>query len=232
MSNVVDSSIIIWPPASNGIIFKQESRINFNAIDIAMPDEALCDYIRSTDILQSIDSLGLKADLMHSRSKYGFVHVSIDRNACPDSNSYSIHASNQQVAIVGADQLGAVYGLYTFIQMMQLVGTFMKNTDTGSFSVVIPAFSIVDVPDIEQRAVMWSLRQDLHESIALLNDRIAWLLRSRINTVFLVSQDDACATVDYSDASVLRSIASFSHQCTAATIKLIPTIILSSIGQM
>lgn len=229
MSNVVDNSIIIWPPASNGVIFKQDSRISFNAIDIAMPEEALCDYVRSTDILQSIDSLGLKADLMHSRSKYGFVHVSVDRNTCPDSNSYSIHACNQQVAIVGADQLGAVYGLYTFIQMMQQIGTFKTNTDTGSSSVVIPAFSIVDVPDIEQRAVMWSLRQDLHESAVLLNDRIGWLLRSRINTVFLVSQDDACA---YSDDSVRRSIASFSHQCTAATIKLIPTVILSSIGQM
>lgn len=224
MSNVVDSSFIIWPPASNGVIFKPDSRISFNAIDIAIPEEALCDFVRSTDILQSIDSLGLKADVMHSRSKYGFVHVSVDRNTCPDSNSYSIHASNQQVAIVGADQLGAVYGLYTFIQMMQQVATFKTNTDTGSSSVVIPAFSIVDVPDIEQRAVMWSLRHDLH-------DRIGWLLRSRINTVFLVSQDDASATVDYSDDSVRRSIASFSLHCATATIKLIPTIILSSIGQ-
>lgn len=223
---LIDNNLL-WPPLSKSAVVDVndiQNTVQFNSIDITIYDETLFEFIKSTSVLNSVHALGLKSDIIHSNSKYGFIHLSIDKNECIDSNSYKLHIMNQQVSIIGADHLGVLYGLHTFIQFMNYYGMFKTNQD-NNFYIIVPMIRIYDQPDVIHRSVMWSHKQEMKASIAYKHSHMELLWCMRINTIYLVIDNDSM------DESIEKSTAAYLELCSKSAIRVIPTIIMSSIHQ-
>jgi hypothetical protein len=101
------------------------------------------------------------------------------------ANSYELKVGSEQIFITAGDSTGLLYGVYTLIQLLKLHSDAVEDSG-GVLNVAIPAISISDRPDVAQRAVLWSYRQQVRTTTARMQDQIELISRLHLNTLFLV----------------------------------------------
>jgi len=181
--------LIFWPPVKRQVHKRGTPplvlRNNANLlISVANNDIDMLPLLTWSGLLETMDALGFQVQIKRSTSG-SKIRVCIDKNICPVANSYELKVGSEQIFITAGDSAGLLYGVYTLIQLLKLHSDAVEDS-AGVLNVAIPAISISDRPDVSQRAVLWSYRQQVRTSTARMQEQIELLSRLRMNTLFLV----------------------------------------------
>lgn len=81
-----------------------------------------------------------------AKEKSGLITLSVDKNACPQPESYSLTITPESISLKGHDRAGVFYGIQTLLQQLK------KNKETGMLSLECGVIS--DAPRFEWRGFM------------------------------------------------------------------------------
>lgn len=217
-------STSFWPPIRCGQFVQGKNAVVLKSLEFVVDDQELNGFIKGSDVFRNFSALGIDQTIVKAGSKENSIHLVVDTNICPSENSYDLQVGNNQVIVVGAERQGLLYGLYTLLQTFKLFSEQGKDT-SGQLSLTLPALVISDRPDVSQRAVLWSYRQQVRTSTARMQEQIELLSRLRMNTLFL-TVDEPTATETESQA-----LSEFLRLGHASLIDVIPTVLVTSIHQ-
>ena len=220
--------LIFWPPVKR----QQHKRgtpplvLRNNAnllISVANSEIDMVPLLTWSGLLEAMDVLGFQVQIKRSTSG-SKIRVCIDRNICPVANSYELKVGSEQIFITAGDSTGLLYGVYTLIQLLKLHSDAVEDSG-GVLNVAIPAISISDRPDVAQRAVLWSYRQQVRTTTARTQEQMEMLSRLHLNTLFL-AVDEPSGT-----AAEGHALTEFMRLGAASLIEIIPTVVVTSIHQ-
>jgi hypothetical protein len=218
-----------WPPVRHFKFETSKSSVSLTAFRFLVDDNDLLNLINTSEVLKSFATFGIEATVSKNSTKDSLVHLIIDASLCPTNNSYELQVGNNQVILVGSDVQGIVYGMYTLLQAIKLYGETTQN-EAGVKVVRVPSLVVSDKPDISQRAVLWSCRQQLRSELVRAQEYTELLVRMRMNVVFLVldlestSDDDTVAPAD------VQALQAFLAACKKSFVDVIPTVVFTSIN--
>lgn len=181
--------LIFWPPVKRQqrkkgcrpLVLKNNRNV---LISVASTEIDIIPLLTWSGLMDLMDSMGFQVQAKRS-STGAKMRLCIDRNICPVSNSYELKVTSEQIFITAGDSTGLLYGVYTLIQLLKLHSD-AKMDSADVFYLTVPAITITDRPDVAQRAVLWSYRQQVRTSTARMQEQIQLLSRLRMNTLFLV----------------------------------------------
>jgi hypothetical protein len=113
------------------------------------------------------------------------IRLCVDPHVCPGRHRFELHVTSERAYLSASDNTGLLYGMYAFIQLLQLHSQ-VKIYGDGVTAVEIPPLRLSDWPDVPQRAVMWSYRAGAKTGFARLRDNIELFSRLRLNMLMLV----------------------------------------------
>lgn len=181
--------LIFWPPVkrqqhkkgSRPLVLKNNRNL---LISVASTEIDIIPLLTWSGLMDVMDNMGFQVQAKRSFTG-AKMRLCIDRNICPVSNSYELKVSSEQIYITAGDSTGLMYGVYTLIQLLKLHSD-AKVDAANVLCLTVPAIAITDRPDVAQRAVLWSYRQQVRTSTARMQEQIQLLSRLRMNTLFLV----------------------------------------------
>ena len=194
LSEVKSPLLIFWPQV------KQQKRdISSPPMEISSLENILvCVSSSEIDIFPLLTWSGLVEvmdlfgfQLQVKRSTLGAkLRLCIDHNICPIRNSYELQVRSDLIIIIASDTAGLLYGVYTFIQILQLHSEVITNvspsTNSSSTTVRIPVLTINDWPDVKNRSVLWSYRVNACTTFPRMKEQIILFSKVRINMIFLM----------------------------------------------
>lgn len=224
--DVVDHSFSssFWPPIRHGKFVTEKGPVLFRSLEFVVEDPELHGFIKTSDILRSLGGLGIEVKLLKSGNKDNAIYLLVDSAICLTENSYDIQVGNNQIIVVGSEKQGLLYGMYTLLQAVKLFSELTKDSN-AQLTITLPALVISDRPDVAQRAVLWSYRQQVRTSTARMQEQIELLSRLRMNTLYLAI-DEPTGT-----AAEALALAEFLKLGSASLIDVIPTVVVTSIHQ-
>eukprot|EP01038_Epipyxis_sp_PR26KG_P008804 gene8804-11887_t len=194
MANNEDSQplLIFWPPVKqqkriiqgNPMVLKSTENV---LICMASQNIDIFPLLTWSGLMDTMDSYGFQVQVRRS-SVGSKIRLCIDHKLCPIHNSYNLVITSEQISIVASDSNGLIYGVSTFLQLLQLHSTksTFDHEQEQHTSITIPAITIRDWPDIPTRAVLWSYRMKVRTSSLRMREHIDLFSKLRINTLFLV----------------------------------------------
>lgn len=211
--------LIFWPPVkrqkhkkgSRPLVLKNNRNL---LISVASAEIDIVPLLTWSGLMDVMDQMGFQVQAKRS-STGAKMRLCIDRNICPVPNSYELKVTSEQIFITAGDSTGLLYGVYTLIQLLKLHSD-AKVDPAGVFSLTVPAIEITDRPDVSQRAVLWSYRQQVRTSTTRMQEQIQLLSRLRMNTLFLVIDP-----VDSRSVAQLQQAAK--HGAVAPSAQLLPS---------
>jgi len=242
-----DLLLIFWPPVKRQEHIKGSPplvlRNNANLlISVASSDIDMIPLLTWSGLMDVMDSFGFQVQIKRS-STGAKIRLCIDRNICPIGNSYELKVGQDQIFLTAGDSAGLMYGVYTLIQLLKL---HSESHDNGSvLTLKVPSISISDRPDVAQRAVLWSYRQQARMSSTRMLEQTELFARLRFNTLLLVIDplDSHHSTTNsavsnhpqHPDAKssdvTSTKIYALDEKCRRYCIDLIPTVIIQSVHQ-
>jgi hypothetical protein len=182
--------LIFWPPVKRQ---QQNSRLpplvlrnSANLlISVASCEIDMIPLLTWSGLLDVLDGFGFQVQVKRS-STGARVRLCIDRLICPVSNSYELKVNREQILLTAGDSAGLMYGVYTLIQLLKLHSNGNVDPQSGVVTLSVPIISISDRPDVAQRAVLWSYRQQARTSSSRMQEQVELLARLRMNALFLV----------------------------------------------
>ena len=227
--NEKDLLLIFWPPVK-----KQVQKVNAtplilrnNAnllISVASSEIDIFPLLTWSGLMDAMDSLGFQVQVKRSSSG-ARIRLCIDAHICPVRNSYELKVTKDQIYLTAGDGTGLLYGVYTLIQLLKLHSDVRQDVASGVTSLIIPAIAISDRPDVAQRAVLWSYRQQVRAASTRMQEQIELLSRLRINTLFLVIDEPSATSADG------NALGEFLRLAAAALIEVVPSVVVASIHQ-
>ena len=181
--------LIFWPPVKRQQHKKNAAPLvvknNANLlISVASAEIDVFPLLTWSGLMDVMDAFGFQVQV--KRSSLGAkIRMCIDKNICPIGSSYELKVTKDQIYLTAGDGAGLLYGVYTLIQLLKLHSEAQVDA-AGVTTLTIPAISMSDRPDVAQRAVLWSYRQQVRTSSIRMHEHIELLSRLRINTLFLV----------------------------------------------
>ena len=178
---------VFWPPVQ-----RQERLSNETLMLTTTNSLLICVLDTEIDIFPLLTWSGL----MNTFDKYGFqpqikrtaagakIHLSINTYACPKKHSYTIKITTNNILITASDITGLIYAIQSFVQLIHLHCEI--RTEHSVNSILIPTIFIQDWPDVQNRAVMWTYRDNARILIQNFKDKVELLSRLRINILYLV----------------------------------------------
>ena len=143
--------------------------------------------LASTGLLALFSRLNVRVELQRSAAS-SKIHLAVDASLCPGQHRYQIHITSTLALILASDPTGLMYGLYTFVQYLQLYGE-LRDLEASS-EILIPAIELNDWPDVLNRAVLWSYRDSCLTAPASLRSMVEIFSRLRINRLLLLLSDE------------------------------------------
>lgn len=138
--------------------------------------------------MEVLDRFNITADVKRNSQSPGRdvakIRLCVDGNICPGRHRYQLIVSDEQVSLVASDSTGCLYGIYAFIQLLQLHSEL--KVSNGNNSVWLAPISIRDWPDIPNRGVLWSFRDGARTGFQGMRETVDLFSRLRINMLFLV----------------------------------------------
>jgi hypothetical protein len=200
-----DLLLIFWPPVKKQKYKKGATsltlRNNVNLlISVASSDIDIFPLLTWSGLMEVLDGYGFQVQVKRS-SAGARIRLCIDRNVCPTANSYELQVCHAQICITAGDATGLLYGVYTLIQLFKLHSD-PTTSAAGVAVLVVPAISISDKPDVAQRAVLWSYREQVRCNTYRMQEQIELLSRLRFNMLFLVIDPVKDTTVSVAGGGV------------------------------
>ena len=242
--------LVLWPPPQrmnrrsfNSFILSNDTNLTLTAPSSELGTVSL--------LIETLNGFNFQAEIS-SPSLGAVIKLSIDQNICPKRNSYELIVDPEQAQLVAADSVGLLYAVHAFVQLMQLHSD-LTVLESGVTVMKLPSISISDWPDFESRAVLWSHRSIATHSMPVMKDMVSLLSKLHLNTVLLsidpqaVAEDeelcdeynnlsngsnaDADEDAEDEEGEVAKGFHDLSDMCTKHQMKLIPTLVLTSLRQ-
>ena len=131
------------------------------------------------------------------------IRFCVDNNLCPGRHRFEIDVKSERVSILASDVTGGLYALYAFIQLLQLHSQLKVYPD-GEVALLIFPITLVDYPDINNRAVMWSLRARARCSFRIMREMVELFSELRLNMLFLVVDSTTILEAKMQEEYVIR----------------------------
>ena len=188
--NTEKDLLIFWPPVKRQQHYPNVSplvlRNNRNLlICVASSDIDMIPLLTWSGLMDVMDGFGFQVQIKRS-STGARVRLCIDRNICPVHNSYELKVNTEQIFLTAGDSAGLLYGVYTLIQLLKLHSNVQVDDHGGVLSLTVPCLAITDRPDVAQRGVLWSYRQQSRSASSRMMEQIELMSRLRFNTLYLV----------------------------------------------
>jgi len=157
------------------------------------------------------------------------IRLSIDRNACPGWNRYDLVIDPRRIHLTASDPLGLRYGVQCLVQILKLHSQVSAPASAPSeLTLYVPCLIISDWPDVENRAVLWSCRQQAESSLAELKAAVSLMTECRLNMLFLAvdpdTEDADWAVDDDEQDSRARSAVSLPDFCCRSNPNLLTVV--------
>jgi hypothetical protein len=113
------------------------------------------------------------------------IRLAVDPTLCPGRHRFELQVTPVRTYLTASDNTGLLYGLYCFIQLLQLHSQ-VKIYGDGVTAIELPPVTITDWPDLPQRAVLWSYRLGAQTGFGRMRDNVELFSRLRLNVLMLV----------------------------------------------
>ena len=186
--------LVFWPPVKRQTRSNTEplvlSSLHTVLIHVACDSTDMYPILIRSGLVDVLERFNLKTSVKRpardgEETAIPTIRFCVDVDLCPGRSRFEISVRSDFVTILGSDPQGGLYGLYAFMQLLQLHSESFRY-DNGESTLQLPPVSLTDWPDVVNRAVMWSYKESALSSFAAMRDIIELLSRLRVNMVLLV----------------------------------------------
>lgn len=187
-SNINQELLVFWPPIQRQIRLNQTScRLNnSNNVSICMKgfNTDLLSIPIYTGLIETLEQLNMTVDVNSDFSLGSKIKIIINQTICPGRHKFEINVETEEIEIIASDKTGLYYAIYTFNQLLQLHTDI--EMDKGITTIIIPSIRLIDWPDIQNRAILWTYTKLAKTNMAIMKDKIKFFSKIRINIIYLV----------------------------------------------
>ena len=199
-----DPLLVLWPPAQRqvrrGLVpFVMHSAESL-LICVASETMDVFPLLSWSGLMDALDRFNLVPQVKRATiasSANAKIRICVDQNICPGRHRYELQVTAERTYLAASDNVGLLYGIYSFIQLVQLHSQIKVYGD-GVTAVEVPPVCLTDWPDMPQRAVMWSYRHGAQAAFAQMRENVELFSRLRLNVLLLVI--DASTVEEYTQA--------------------------------
>ena len=199
-----DPLLVLWPPAQRqvrrGLVpFVMHSAESL-LICVASETMDVFPLLSWSGLMDALDRFNLVPQVKRATiasSANAKIRICVDQNICPGRHRYELQVTAERTYLSASDNVGLLYGIYSFIQLVQLHSQIKVYGD-GVTAVEVPPVCLTDWPDMPQRAVMWSYRHGAQAAFAQMRENVELFSRLRLNVLLLVI--DASNIEEYTQA--------------------------------
>ena len=186
--------LVFWPPVKRQTRSNTEplvlSSLQTVLIHVACDSTDMYPILIRSGLVDVLERFNLKTSVKRpardgEETAIPAIRFCVDVDLCPGRSRFEIVVRYDFVTILGSDPQGGLYGLYAFMQLLQLHSESFRY-DSGESTLQLPSVSLTDWPDVVNRAVMWSYKESALSSFSAMRDIVELLSRLRVNVMLLI----------------------------------------------
>lgn len=220
----------LWPPAQRQKLLHSKEPLRWTAgvLSVSVDGAASLGTLLVSGLVPLATALGFTVST-DAHPADAALRLSIDAAVCAARHGFELQLDGAGAELRAADQSGLLYGLHALQQLIQLHGGVV-GTFCGTVS--IPALAVSDRPDVETRAVSWSLGQLALLSSGGLREAIDFLGRMRVSELHVVAEGAACGESVAERLDSEHLLWQLRAACRSRHIALVPTLAVRSLSDL